>query len=145
MFSIFDWTKKELGFVIAVLVVLFGVSFYQLKLGEMKTRDAQRKADVELVGRALFAYWADHKIFPSAQNARIVACGRDGAEMCEWDTGPILDSEGVVYLKKIPIDPFAFKGWKYVYEAFQDGQKFKLSATLESCKNGVQCNWYVSN
>ena len=69
----------------------------------MKTRDAQRRADVELVGRALQAYWADHKIFPPAQNARIVACGQDGAEVCEWDMGPILDSEGVVYLKKFPL------------------------------------------
>lgn len=144
-FSPLSWKKSELMFVGAVLVVILAVSQIQLKVGQMKTRDAQRKADVELVGRALWAYWADHKIFPSAQNARIVACGRDGAEVCEWDTGPILDSEGVVYLKKIPVDPFSFRGWKYVYEASPDGQKFKISAALENCRNGVQCNWYVEN
>ena len=145
MFSIFDWTKKELGFVVVVLVVLFGVSFYQLKLGEMKTRDAQRRADIELVGRALNQYYVDHMRYPTAEDGKIVQCGNKGLEVCEWDEGPLLDDEGVVYLKKMPVDPFSYKGWKYVYEVAPDGKKFKVSAALENCRNGVQCNWYVQN
>jgi len=144
-FSILAWKKSEIGFVVGVLVVIVAVSGIQLKLGQMKTRDAQRKADVELVGRALTVYLEDHRILPMADAGRVVGCGYLGGEACEWDGGPMIDNEGVVYLKKMPIDPFNYRGWKYVYEVSPDGQKFKVSAALENCRSGVQCNWYAGN
>lgn len=145
MFSVLEWEKKEIVFVAAVLLILFGISFYQLKLGQMKTRDAQRKADVELVGRALTVYLEDHQILPMANEGRIVGCGYMGGEACAWDGGPMIDNEGVVYLKKMPIDPFSYRGGKYVYEVSPDGKKFKVWAALENCRGGVQCNWYAGN
>ena len=72
-FSILDWKKGEMVFVVAVLLVIVGISGLQLRVSQMKTRDAQRKADVELVGRALSVYLEDHKILPAADSGRIVA------------------------------------------------------------------------
>src|SRR3990167_11331245 len=97
-------------FVSTVLVVIFGVSFFQLKIGQMKTRDAQRKADVELVSRALNAYYQDYETLPAATaDGKIVSCGDHGSEICEWGHSDIVDTDNVAYLKKIPQDPFTYK------------------------------------
>lgn len=157
-FSFFTWKKSEAIFVVSVILVLFGISYFQLKIGQMKARDAQRKADVELVGRALDQYLLDNKILPPSQNGKIVACGNKGLDACAWGGGPIVDSQGVSYLKKIPQDPFAYQGRFYVYEADLIKNKYRISISLEYtsdiswkhdlttwCGNGVQCNWYVQN
>ena len=153
-FDVLDWEKSEVVFVGIVLAAIFGVSFYQLKIGEMKTRDAQRKADLELVGRALKRYWDDHQSYPPESGGKIVSCGDRGAGVCEWGGGRFADVDNVVYLKQMPRDPLTEKGWKYVYE--MSGDKFRLYVGLEyggdkgirgdltrECGNGVQCKWYV--
>lgn len=144
MFSVLEWEKKEIVFVTAVLLILFGISFYQLKLGQMKTRDAQRKADVELVGRALTVYLEDHRILPMAVGGKIGACGYLRSQGCEWGRDAIKDEEGVVYLKKLPIDPWADRGWKYIYGTNSERTKYKICINLER-KKDVQCSWYVEN
>jgi hypothetical protein len=62
------WKKSEVLFVLAILVVVFSVSFFQLRLGQAKTRDAQRKSDIELVGRALDDYLAQLEVLPEAND-----------------------------------------------------------------------------
>lgn len=149
-FSILEWKKGEIIFVLAVLSVVLSVSVVQVRIGEMKTRDAQRKADSNLIARAMANYFGDHGIYPAADNGRIVACGFEGGEVCEWGGGPIIDADGVVYLQKIPVEPFWDKGGKYVYES--DGKSFRIYARLErekktdltiECGSRVQCNWYA--
>lgn len=158
-FSFFTWKKSEAVFVISVILVLFGISYFQLKIGQMKARDVQRKADVELVGRALDQYLLDNKVLPPSQNGMIVACGNKGLDACPWGGGPIVDSLGVSYLKKIPQDPFTYRGYTYVYEVVDlTHNKYRISISLEysndiswrrdlttRCGNGVQCSWYVQN
>jgi len=150
-FSVLAWRKGEIGFVLGVLVLILGVSGLQLRVGQMKTRDAQRKADVELVGRALTVYLEDHQILPAAAEGRIAACGYLRSEGCEWGRDAIADGEGVVYLKKLPIDPFDFaRGWKYVYSTNKERTKYKICVNLEykadkQFKNDIQCNWYAGN
>jgi len=151
MFNIFDWRKDEVWLVGVVFGLIVGISFFQLRVGQMKTRDAQRKSDVELVARALRAFNEDHKYLPSATGSgEIRSCGRSGSLACDWGSGKIVDEQNVVYMEKLPIDPFSFKGWRYVYD-----QK-RIYVTLENesdkgirkglttwCGNGLQCNWYV--
>lgn len=131
----------------AVLVLLFGISSFQLRLGQQKTRDAQRKADLELVGRSLDAFLSDHKILPPANSdGKIVACGDLGDKACDWDSGPLLDAQGVIYITKLPIDPFSKRGWKYTYSASENRLNYKLCTSLEyHADSSVQCNWYVAN
>ncbi len=145
-FSPLDWAKSEIAFVAAVLLVLGSVSFLQLRVGQEKTRDAQRHADLELVARSLDAYLGDHKILPPASSdGKIMACGNVGDKPCDWNGGPLVDSEGVVYINKLPIDPFSSKGWKYVYTVSENRLNYKIITQLEYCANHVQCNWYVAN
>lgn len=152
-FDVLDWKKSEMVFVVCVLTVIFGVSFYQLRIGEMKTRDAQRKADVELVARALNAYYSDYEKYPDMKDGKIVSCGEKGLDVCEWGGGPIVDEKNVIYLKKIPVDP---RNWWYVYELREGG--FRIYVGLEysgdpgmrkdltmECGNHVQCKWYATN
>lgn len=157
-FSVFDWKKKEIGFVGVVLLVTLGISWAQLIVGEMKTRDAQRKADVDLVARGVAAYHDDHKKYPPSQDGKIVSCGDKADQPCEWGDGPVRDEEGVVYIRNLPRDPFFGKGRKYVYEVDKDGKGFKVYTAIENqrdpgirhgltveCGSGVQCNWYAKN
>lgn len=149
-FSIFEWKKGEIIFVLSVLFVVLGISVVQVRIGEMKTRDAQRKADVNLMARALANYFGDHGVYPAADDGKIVACGFEGGEVCEWGGGPVLDADGVIYLQKIPVEPFSNRGWNYAYES--DGKSFKIYTRLEyekiddltiRCGSHVQCNWYA--
>jgi hypothetical protein len=159
-FSIFDWKKSEAVTVVAIIAVIFGISFFQLRIGEMKTRDAQRKADVELVARALQRYYIDYEEYPAATDSgRMVACGSRGEAACNWGSDDsIVDYDNVEYLKGMPSDPFTFKGWRYVYITDAKRQNFKIYVSLEykrdsafkpdltvECGVGIQCNWYVQN
>lgn len=148
-FSVFKWTRKDLLFVVSVVLVVYAVSAFQLKTGEMKTRDVQRKADVEQVGRALNAYASDHSgLYPN------VVCGE--YTPCVWGNSKIVDSDGVVYLKDLPKDPSEKR--EYVYQVSFDKHAFKIYVALENlsdpglrrgltteCGYKVQCNWYVTN
>lgn len=158
-FSPLAWKKPEVIFVSIILLVLLGISGAQLLVSQMRTRDAQRKADVELVARALDNYLFDHLALPPASaDGKIVACGDQGIEVCEWDSGPIKDEDDVEYIKKLPIDPFAHKGRSYIYEVDEKRQKYTLYVALEysrdeqwrdnltkECGPSLQCNWYVKN
>lgn len=158
-FSFLDWKKSEVGWVALVLAVVVGVSGWQLVSGEMKTRDEQRKGDLNLVAKALISYYADYGIYPTGDAlGRIVSCGGKGVNVCDWGGGPIVDDKNVVYLEKVPIDPLAGSGREYVYQASADRHSFKLFAALEyhkdpefkgnlttQCGNNVQCNWYAAS
>lgn len=158
MFSILDWKKSEMVFVVGVILLIVAISYSQVKLGEMKTRDAQRKSDVEMVARGLRKYMADYHFLPreATGSGKIVACGYMGTEVCEWGFGPVTDADGVAYINKLPEDPMSAKGYNYMYKPSADGSSFRLYIGLENrsdkayrsnltemCGNNVQCSWYV--
>jgi hypothetical protein len=158
MFSIFNWKKREIIFTAGVMFLVFGISWYQIRIGEMKTRDSQRMQDIELVSRAVRSYYDDYKIYPpeATGEGKILSCGNRGTEVCEWGKGSITDKYNVVYLNKVPRDPFGDKGYSYVYIPDPDRLHFKIYTALEyqgdprikknltiQCGNHVQCNWYV--
>lgn len=151
MYSFFSWEKKEIAMAMSVVFLIFGISFFQLRIGQMKTRDAQRKADVELVARALRAYGEDHKSLPEAtESGKILSCGKNGAFACDWGEGKVVDEENVVYMEKLPQDPFSFKGWRYVYDqnriyvSLENSRDKGIRHGLtRQCGDGLQCNWYV--
>ncbi len=158
MFSLFEWQKSQLVFVGCVLAAILVVSQIQLRVGQMKTRDAQRKADAEIVGRALDRYYQDHEAYPAASQGLIVACGDLVDVACNWGGDGIRDAEGVVYLKALPTDPLASQGRKYVYTLDSTGKKYRVNVALEyrqdvdwktnlttKCGESIQCNWYVGN
>ena len=146
-----EFSKDEIIFVTCVLLAIFGVSYFQLKISQMKTRDAQRKSDVELVSRALNAYFEDYKILPAASaQGEIISCGFKASEVCPWGGGPLIDAVNVTYLKKLPEDPQTYKGLQYKYSVNSERTKYKICITLEytgdkDYKKDIQCNWYAHN
>lgn len=150
MFSILEWEKGEIIFVGVILAVIMMISGVQLRTAEMKSRDVQRKSDIGVVGRALAAYLDDHKILPAADEGRVAACGFARNEACEWGRDAIEDIDGVTYLKKLPRDPYADRGWKYIYSTNEERTEYKICISLEykadkEFKNVIQCNWYAHN
>lgn len=157
-FNVLAWKRGEIGFVVGVLVIVGVISVVQLRIGEMKTRDAQRTDDASLVARAIGAYWEDHKTLPEANaNGQIVSCGDRGSHACEWGNSEMVDVDGVSYLKHVPSDPQAGAGRTYVYRSNDPGLgKYRVYVALEDvqdpglrknlttrCGIKVQCNWYV--
>ncbi len=158
MFSILEWKKSELILVFSIVTLIVVMSYSQVKLGEMKTRDAQRKSDVEMVARGLRKYLSDYQTLPEEATGagKIVACGYMGTEVCEWGKGPVIDADGVAYINKLPDDPKSGEGYKYVYKPGPNGDTFRIYVGLENrsdksyktnltemCGNNVQCSWYV--
>ena len=155
MFSVFEWKRREVLGVGGVLGVILAISVVQLRVGEMKTRDLQRKSDADLVVRAIHKYYSDLKLIPEGNaQGEIVMCGGLHDLGCKWGEGELKDEEGVVYMKKLPQDAGASEGRRYVYR--KEGSKFRVYVGLEygrdpgrragltvECGNGVQCNWYA--
>ena len=145
-------------FVGTVLLIILVISQVQLRVGQMKTRDAQRKADTELVARALDQYFQVFAVFPPAADGQIVICGDILDLPCQWGKGSIRDKEGVTYLKQLPADPFSGQGRRYVYQVSSDRRQYRIYVALEyrrdpdwktnltiPCQGELQCNWYVGN
>lgn len=157
-FSVLSWSKRELGYVMVVMLSILAISAWQLNLGEIKARDAQRKSDTELIARSLITYYQAQDIYPEAKNGMMVACGSGGEDVCEWGNSELKDIDGVVYLKNIPRDPWTEKGYMYVYTTSENRQSFKIYVALENksdkdlkrdlttmCGEKIQCMWYVEN
>lgn len=158
MFSLFSWNKKEFLGVLSIVGVIFLVSFYQLRIGEMKTRDSQRRSDTELVARSLKEYFKQYGQYPRSLEGKILSCGSRGIDACEWGDSTFVDDDSVVYLQNMPKDPKSYQGFSYVYEVDQSRKNFKIYARLEyegdpvvrkgltvECGNGLQCNWVVES
>lgn len=157
VFRILDWEKKEVRWVMGVVMGLVAVSAGQLRIGEMRTRDAQRRADAELVARGLVRYFEDHQVYPPASDkGEIVSCGQLADEACRWGEGRVVDLAGVVYIKRLPKEPWWEKGYRYVYETDEERRGFRIYIALEyrrdpvyqpdltkECGPGVQCGWYA--
>lgn len=156
--NIFNVKSREFGFALFVVFVVFAVSFYQLKLGEMKTRDSRRRDDTEVVARGLRAYYKEHGAYPESNGGKIVACGSDGIDVCVWGNDTIVDADSVVYVQNLPQEPLSDQGYSYIYEVNQERTKFRVYARLEYTKDPVvkpnqsvvcgpntPCNWYVEN
>ena len=158
-FNLFEWSKSEVIFVSVVLLCVFGISFYQIKIGEMKTRDLQRRTDLDLLSRALRQYKYDVGVYPleATGSGKIYACGDKGEGTCEWNHGPLIGPDNTIYLNKLPGDPKLDFGRTYIYEANEKRNQFRIYAALENqrdkkvvkpgltkeCGMRVQCNWYV--
>ncbi len=99
----------------------------------VKTRDAQRKSDLEQIRIALDTYYNDFNRYPNKKNDKILNI--------PWGD-PWPSSNGQFYMVKLPKDPRASQS--YVYDVPLDGTWYRLYAKLERCSDhqnfpGVDC------
>lgn len=119
----------ELLIVIAVLGILAVVGLDSFFFSMAKGRDAQRKAELSAVVKALETYQNDFNRYPLGESGLIMGCG-DGTSECVWGEvfKATLRGAEQVYMPVLPVEPT--QGGSYYYVS--DGQGFALYATLEN-------------
>ena len=121
------FTLVELLVVIAILSLLATVGFGQYRTSQKKASDAQRKADLGNIARAIEMYYNDNGSYPVSSNGLIDV----GAGGLDWG-GQLIktyDTEDVIYMKSLPVDPA--DNQHYCYES-TDGGAFRIFAVLEN-------------
>jgi hypothetical protein len=134
------FTRVEFLAIVLILAVLTAVTFFNLRLSQIKARDAQRKDDLRQIAKALGAYFEDHGIYPEAEKAsgKMKACGcGSGIVICDWDRDEgqreFCDEKNIVYMIKVPGDPAGQPA--YCYSSETGGNSFKLYAKLENSRD----------
>lgn len=148
------FTLMEILVAMAIMGILAGVGFSSYRVSIQKSRDAQRKNDLNQLQRALESYFSDFGLYPPETAGRIAGCD-DGATTCPWGSSFSL-SNGKVYMKTIPSDPVA--NTYYVYLVSSDRLRFQIFARLENpndpslssfsltcSSSGDLCNYGVSS
>ena len=138
------FTLIELLIVVAIIGILVTVGLGSYRSSQVKARDVKRKADASNISKALTMYYNDHGRFPEANNGEIMgtAWGDEFSSL-----------EGVIYMKKLPSDPF--DNVKYIYETDDDGSYYRLYTILENsndaayevyqCTESEECNYCIAS
>lgn len=129
----FIFTRSEFVGVLAILLAVFGFSYFNFIDSQGKARDEQRKASARLIVNGLESYHKDFGVFPPAKDGKIVACGEpQSVRVCEWGRDALRDlrdSSYEPYLNPIPLDPRQGQGHSYYYVS--TGSEFQLFSSLE--------------
>lgn len=117
------FTLLELMIVIVILGVLAALISGNFITSLQKGRDAQRKADLEHIQRALELYYEDKKAYPIFN-----IFATSNLQLCESGIANNCGSEKT-YMEKIPNNPDTKTSYKYYYTT---GQSYGLYACLEN-------------
>ena len=95
-----------------------------------KANDARRKSDLAQIQRALEVYYNDHGSYPGSVNNKINDPQNGGQINWGSSWGNFMDI--------VPKDPGS--GANYAYFQTQNGQGYRLYATLDWTKDPTSCN-----
>lgn len=113
------FTLTEILVVIAIIGILTTVVSISTSSAKKQSRDAKRKADLELVAGALEIYYAQNKTYPLSTSEQSVSNALN-----------ILITDG--YISTLPEDPKKTEpGQVYNYQTDETGTKYYLDAQLE--------------
>lgn len=139
------FTLIELLVVISIIGILLALSVFGLQGARQSSRDAKRKADLEMIrsGLEIFKADCDKYYIGSSLPSTLVGIPSYGSSCLASNT----------YISKIPVDPIPAT---YSYAFSSDGITYTLCASLEnppsliptgcvgSC-GGTGCNYKVTN
>lgn len=122
----FGFTLIELLVVISIIGLLSTVALTSLNSARTKTRDAERKAEIEQIKTALELYYADNGQYPLSGVGGVSSpnSGWNNSNHVNWDS---LQSSLSAYLPILPEDPInTATGWAgtanvYTYNYFSSG------------------------
>lgn len=123
------FTLIELLVVISIIGILVAVSIFGLGGARESSRDARRKADLELIKAGLELYSADCNVYPAYTS--LIA----GSNLVGSGT-PTSCSVSNTYITGIPTDPIVASR-NYVYRTV--GRGYELCAALEQGSGSVSC------
>lgn len=121
---------KNKSLVTEILIILFVVgilsfiTYKQFALAEAKSRDLQRRSDLNEFSKAISLYFADYKKLPSDKLINSL-----------WGKS-FVDETGYVYANSVPKEQTGNK--EYCYAVGDDGVSFKMFAEFEN-KNDPDC------
>ena len=104
--------------VIAIIGVLIGLSLFGLTGARESSRNAKRKADLELLRGAIETYRSDCGQYPTVLASPLVGT----------TAPPSACSSSNVYVSEIPVDPIS----SYSYRYYSDGIIYEICANLEA-------------
>lgn len=113
------FTLIELLVVMAILGILSTLAVGNFRVGQMKSRDAKRKADLGQLQRALEMYHNDKSRYPDTLDLK-----KDNAGLFDPD------NEATVYMKELPYDASGDPG--YCYRTDDADTKYQIYAMLEN-------------
>ena len=113
------FTLVELLVVISIVGVLMAISIFGLQGARESSRDARRKADLELIRSGLELYRSDCNSYPVGSLSTPLV-GDDSTSSC---------SSSNVYVQEVPNDPSS-PARSYLYSSA--GLSYELCASLES-------------
>jgi general secretion pathway protein G len=116
------FTLIELLVVISIMAVLFGLTVFGLQGARASSRDAKRKADLELIRSGLEIYKSDCDGYPIKATPGVLSSplkGNSSTVSCQTTN---------TYIAEVPADPVStLKDYRY----FSDGVTYELCASLE--------------
>jgi len=131
------FTLIELLVAVSIIGIILALGIFGLQGARVSSRDARRKADLELIRSGLEIYKADCYSYPVALGSSLA--GDDGSPSC-------LSSN--VYISAVPGDVIETRSYLYV----SDGITYELCAALEgdgsdtcSASCGETCSYRVTN
>ena len=127
------FTMIELLVVMAIMGILTIITVSQFTTAKIKARDAQRKADLSSVSKALLMYYADYSKFPNANAGRIQLNVNEKNDVFDWG-GEFSDGTGDplgLYMKVLPEEDNQ-SAYPYCYWTDADGSSYAILGHLEN-------------
>ncbi|MDD2225099.1 MAG: hypothetical protein PHP97_02970 [Candidatus Shapirobacteria bacterium] len=115
--------RVEILIIFLVIGILFFVTYKQFVLAQAKSRDLQRRSDLNEFSKVIKFYFADYGKLPSNELINSL-----------W--GKSFIDNGYIYINSVPKEKYGDK--EYCYEVGSDGVSFKMSAEFEN-KNDIDC------
>lgn len=136
MKKLHGFTLLEILAVIAIIGILSVVSVGPIRGAQVRSRDAKRKADLNLIAQGLEAYYADRRGLPEQSPPNNCNVKRS-TDRTPWITGLqtyIVATSGQSAV--LPVDPRQQNNSSlfYTYQCFvsDPAKRYRLTATLEN-------------
>lgn len=145
------FTLIELILVMALVGILAVVGLGAYTQATMKSRDTQRKNDLNQIAKGLEAFNNDIGRYPMIDAFGEMTCPQDESTeiSCSGDIFAYIDGAKATYMSDVPVDQK--NGWEYVYVPSDGFDAFSLYAALENSEDrdvvtldGVTSDWDIS-
>lgn len=130
------FTLIELLVVISIMGIIIGLTIFGIGGARESSRDAKRKADLEVLRSAIEIYKADCNNYPVGEGNPAGILATNG-ESLAGDGSPSSCSISNIYLAEIPQDPIQPNS---NYRYYSNGTVYEICAALEQGTGTVTCN-----
>jgi prepilin-type N-terminal cleavage/methylation domain-containing protein len=134
------FTLVELLIVVAIIGILSMISVVVLNQARIKSRDAKRVSDIQVIRAGLEQHWLEKASYPTT--ASQVQLGIGGYSVLTKN-GFEASATGLVYLAKVPTDPKA--SVYYFYECTNGSIGYTIQFTTEGKTNYGDAGTYFAH